>query len=226
MRFKRIGAKMLVGILPVVIIAMLILTSISISQSRKTINDEIQVSMEAELRARDGQMNEYLKSVSNMADTIAAMVEESYTTVAMSEYEKMLGNIILDNDIVLGSGLWFEPYAYDSSQEYMGPYVYKDGDAVVTTYDYSNAEYNYFEQEYYTMCINATKAQFTDPYYDLTSDTIMSSCAAPIIADGKYIGCVTVDISLDTITNLIDSVVGQLLSPVMEYILRERMLIK
>ncbi len=207
MRFKRIGAKMLVGILPVVIIAMLILTTISISQSRKTMNDEIQVSMEAELRARNGQMNEYLKSVSNMADTIAAMVEESYTTIEMSEYEMMLGNIILDNDIVLGSGLWFEPYAYDSSQEYMGPYVYKDGDAVVTTYDYSNAEYNYFEQEYYTMCINATEAQFTDPYYDPTSDTIMSSCAAPIIANGKYIGCVTVDISLDTITNLINNIV-------------------
>ena len=142
-----------------------------------------------------------------MATTIANMVETSYRSTEMAEYEKMLANIISANDIVLGSGLWFEPYAYDSEEEYMGPYVYKDGDSTLTTYDYSNAEYDYFSQEYYTMCVDATEAQFTDPYYDPTSDTIMSSCACPIIVDGRYIGCVTVDIELGAITGIVDNIV-------------------
>lgn len=206
MRFQKIGTKMLATILPVVIVAMVLLTVISVSKSEDIISQQITSAMQSELSAQNGRMNEYLKSVSDMAESIASVVEESYTTTAMKDYEKILANVISENEIVLGSGLWFEPYAYQSTEKYMGPYVYKDGDSTVVTYDYSNAEYDYFSQEYYTMCIDATGAQFTDPYYDETSATIMSSCAAPMIVNGKFIGCVTVDIELSSITGLVDSI--------------------
>ena len=175
-------------------------------RSKVLISEQNEHAMTAELEAQEGNIGEYLDSVSNMATMIADMVEMNYQTEAMSEYEKILGNMIQDNDIVLGSGLWFEPYVYDANEKYMGPYVYKDGSNVVATYDYSNAEYDYFTQEYYTMCKDATEAQFTDPYYDETSGTIMSSCACPIIVNGKFLGCVTVDIELTSITNLIDGI--------------------
>ena len=206
MKIKKIRVKLLITMIPIIVLGMALLTYVSVNQSRKLINEQITNARTAELEAQNGKMLEYLSSVSNMADTIAALVEKSYKDIPMSEYEEILGNVIMDNDIVLGSGLWFEPFAYDPKEEYMGPYVYKDGDTLVTTYDYSNAEYNYFEQEYYTMCVNAQGAQFTDPYYDETSNTIMSSCAAPIIVGGKYIGCVTVDIELSTITELISQI--------------------
>lgn len=206
MKIKKIQVKLLITMIPIIVLGMAILTYVSVNQSRKLINEQITNARTAELEAQNGKMLEYLSSVSNMADTIAALVEKSYKDIPMPEYEEILGNVIMDNDIVLGSGLWFEPFAYDPKEEYMGPYVYKDGDTPVTTYDYSNAEYNYFEQEYYTMCVNAQGAQFTDPYYDETSNTIMSSCAAPIIVGGKYIGCVTVDIELSTITELISQI--------------------
>lgn len=206
MKIKKIQVKLLITMIPIIVLGMAILTYVSVNQSRKLINEQITNARTAELEAQNGKMLEYLSSVSNMADTIAALVEKSYKDTPMSEYEEILGNVIMDNDIVLGSGLWFEPFAYDPKEEYMGPYVYKDGDTLVTTYDYSNAEYNYFEQGYYTMCVNAQGAQFTDPYYDETSNTIMSSCAAPIIVGGKYIGCVTVDIELSTITELISQI--------------------
>lgn len=206
MKIKKIQVKLLITMIPIIVLGMAILTYVSVNQSRKLINEQITNARTAELEAQNGKMLEYLSSVSNMADTIAALVEKSYKDIPMPEYEEILGNVIMDNDIVLGSGLWFEPFAYDPKEEYMGPYVYKDGDTPVTTYDYSNAEYNYFEQGYYTMCVNAQGAQFTDPYYDETSNTIMSSCAAPIIVGGKYIGCVTVDIELSTITELISQI--------------------
>ena len=206
MKVKKIRVKLLITMIPIIVLGMALLTYVSVNQSRKLINEQITNARTAELEAQNGKMLEYLSSVSNMADTIAALVEKSYKDIPMPEYEEILGNVIMDNDIVLGSGLWFEPFAYDPKEEYMGPYVYKDGDTLVTTYDYSNAEYNYFEQEYYTMCVNAQGAQFTDPYYDETSNTIMSSCAAPIIVGGKYIGCVTVDIELSTITELISQI--------------------
>lgn len=206
MRFKKIGTKMMVTILPVIILAMVILTVVSLNSSNSIIDEQNIQYMESELSSQDGKMGEYLNAVSDMATLIADMVEMNYQTETMDSYEKILANIVMENDIVRGSGLWFEPYAYDSTQEYMGPYVYKEGDKAVTTYDYSNADYNYFDQEYYKMCESADSAQFTDPYYDETSGTIMSSCACPILVNNKFIGCVTVDIELTSITNLISDI--------------------
>ena len=37
------------------------------------------------------------------------------------------------------------------SQEYYGPYWYKDGGSYVEDWEYSNADYDYFSQEYYLL---------------------------------------------------------------------------
>ena len=206
MKFKRIRSRMLAFIIPVIAVAYFIMLVMSVNVSKKVISAQTEKTMAARLDAIDGDMSEYLDSVSNMATTIANTVETTYTMTDMAVYEKMLANIIADNDIVLGSGLWFEPYAYDPTLEYMGPYVYKDGDAMVTTYDYSNAEYDYFTQEYYVNAMASTEAVFTDPYYDETSGLIMSSCSVPITVNGKNIGCVTVDIELTALKTIIDEV--------------------
>lgn len=206
MEFKKIGTKMLVVILPVVILAMLLLTAVIGFSSRDIINDQIDSRMQEELSAQSGVMGEDLHTVSSMAQSISRVVATTYQTTSMDTYEKMLGELIQDNDMVSGSGLWFEPYAYQADAEYMGPYVYKDGDQLATTYDYSNAEYNYFAQEYYELAKASTEPVFTDPYYDETSDSIMSTCAMPILVNDQFIGCVTVDIQLDAITTLIDNI--------------------
>lgn len=206
MKFKKIGTKMLVVILPVVILAMFLLTAVIGFSSRDIINDQIDSRMQEELSAQSGVMGEDLHTVSSMAQSISRVVATTYQTTSMDTYEKMLGELIQDNDMVSGSGLWFEPYAYQADAEYMGPYVYKDGDQLATTYDYSNAEYNYFAQEYYELAKASTEPVFTDPYYDETSDSIMSTCAMPILVNDQFIGCVTVDIQLDAITTLIDNI--------------------
>ena len=206
MKIKKIGAKMLAVILPIVILAMMLLTAISGLSSRDIINNQIASRMQAELSSQSGKMEQDLHTVSAMAQAISRVVSTTYQTTSMETYEKMLGELIQDNDMVSGSGLWFEPYAYQSDTEYMGPYVYKDGNTLVTTYDYSNAEYDYFAQEYYTLAKKSDGPIFTDPYYDETSDSIMSTCAMPILVNGKYIGCVTVDIQLNAITTMVENI--------------------
>ncbi len=206
LQFKKISTKILIITLPVIIIAMGLLTFIAARYSSKLITEQIGSRMQAELSAVNGQMNEYLNSVSDMSNTFANFVESTYTKTTLEEYERIISNMIPDNEICSGSGIWFAPYVYDPNEKYVGPYVYKDGNALVVTYDYSNEEYDYISQEYYTMSVNAKGPQFTDPYYDPTSDTIMSTCATPIIVDGKFIGCVTVDIVLDKIEELVNGI--------------------
>lgn len=118
----------------------------------------------------------------------------------------MLGEIANSNNIILGSGIWFEPNVFDANEEYVGPYVYKDGDQLSVTYDYSNAEYDYFSQEYYTLAKGSKSAIITDPYYDETTDLVMSSCTMPIFDGAQFIGCVTVDMELTSIQDIANSI--------------------
>lgn len=207
MKFKKIKTKMLVSILPVIAVVLIALTLIAAVSCLNMVNTKVQESMTATLDAETGSINQELEAVKATATTLSSTVASSYKTLVLSDYEKMLTNVITQKDIVSGSGIWFAPYAYDSNEKYVGPYVYKDGSSTVVTYDYSNAEYDYVSQEYYTIAESSTEPVITDPYYDPTSDTIMSTCTAPIIADGKFIGCVSVDIILSKITDMIDSMV-------------------
>lgn len=206
MSFKKIGTKILVMVLPIMVIAQLVLTIISATSSDALVEEKTQQSMEAELRANISEVDGYLRDVETLATAISVVVADSYKYTAWDDYQVMLEDLISTNDIVLGSGLWFEPYAFDEAQEYYGPYVMKDGDKIVTTWEYSNAEYDYFNQEYYTNAMSSDGPMITDPYYDETSGTIMSTCSTPIFVNGNKIGCITVDIELSAITEIIANV--------------------
>lgn len=207
MKFKRISTRMSMAILPIILIALITLTAISLAYGKSIIEKQTSEKMSYILKANDGAMGHYLNSIESMATTLASSVESSFSTIGLSMYERMLAKVIPENDVVIGSGLWFEPYSIYSSKEFVGSYVYKVGNSIEVTYDYSTPEYNYFEQDYYKRAKATNQSSiFTDPYYDPVSNTYMATCAAPIIVNDKYIGCVTVDINLNTITELIGGI--------------------
>ena len=207
MKFERIRTRMLTFILPVIILAMTVLTIISAKSSERIINEQIKNRMATELNTQIGTIGNYLNEVSITATTLSRTIGATYLTTDLTTYEKMLGEVIQDNDLVLGSGIWFEPNVYDSNEKYVGPYIYKDGGKVVVTYDYSNETYDYFKQEYYTLAKASKTAIITNPYYDPTSGTTMSSCSMPIFdSNGSFLGCVTVDIELTAIQDLINTI--------------------
>lgn len=207
-KIKKISTKMLLGIVPVLILSMLALTVISESTSSDIISEQIDTSMEAKLEANVNDINTYLDVIRGTAENLASVVSASYQGTDMDVYGEMISDIVVNNDLILGSGIWFEPNVYDSKEKYMGPYWYKDGDQIALTYDYSNADYDYFSQGYYTMAKEANgETIITDPYYDPTLDVIMASCTAPIYnAGGTFIGVVTVDIELGDIDELVQAI--------------------
>lgn len=209
MRIKKIRTKLLLGTVPFILLSMAILTWISGTSSRKIITEQITDRMEAELASNINEINSDLYVVKNTAMNLSRVVGATYKSTKIEDYESAFKEIIWDSNLVMGSGIWFEPRVYDASKEYVGPYWYKDGDSTVLTYDYSDASYNYFDQEYYTLAKESGgEAVITDPYYDPTLDVIMASCTAPVYDAGnqKYIGCVTVDIALGSIQELVGAI--------------------
>ncbi|MCR5031228.1 MAG: methyl-accepting chemotaxis protein [Lachnospiraceae bacterium] len=199
---RSIKAKILLGILPLFAGALIIMTIISAVRSNAIISKQVEATASQTLEAAVNTMDGQLQEVRRSAMDISRAVSATYQSATLDDLKTMLVDIIGDNDMVLGSGLWFEPYVYDPAEKYIGPYWYKDGGSVVETWDYSNAEYDYFVQEYYTnaAAMAPGHAEITDPYYDPTSDCIMATCSAPLFnSNNEYLGCVTVDIELSSI---------------------------
>lgn len=136
------------------------------------------------------EINEQLNIVGRTARDLSKMVGSTYDSINLSSYEEVLKELTADNENVLGCGIWFEPFAYDKEEEYIGPYVYRDASEYILTYDYSNAEYDYHNQEYYLNAVNSNgNYVFTDPYYDETMGKTMTSCTMPIVTPRQFYWC-------------------------------------
>ncbi|MCR5625802.1 MAG: methyl-accepting chemotaxis protein [Lachnospiraceae bacterium] len=197
-----IKAKMLLCILPAFAAVLIIITIVNANMSKNVINEKVDAAAMKTLEASVNKMDSDLKTIRTTTENLASTIGAIHKSVPVSMIESICKGIVNGNDMVLGSGVWFEPNVYSYGEEYYGPYWYKDGGEIVKTMDYSNAEYDYFSQEYYTSAkaLSSVKAVMTDPYYDPTSGTIMASCSAPFFDDeGNFKGCVTVDIELGTI---------------------------
>ena len=207
MHVKHYSTKFLAILLPVVLIGTILLTYVSCIKSMDTITRQVNETMSSELESKVTGIQNKIDRVDLLASAISKQVGNSYTYTSLEDYEGYLSKVIFADEIILGSGIWFEPNVYDSEQKYVGPYIYKEGESAKVTMEYSNASYDYFNEEYYTSTINAPEASyFTEAYYDETSGKVMSSCSYPIYnINNQFIGCVTVDIDLTSVQELVNS---------------------
>ena len=208
MKKLSLKTKMLLCILPVMAIAMIILTYIA-AQELSTNMQEINISnMFSQTQDSATAVESKLQIIRTTAVNISDSVSSSYKSMDMNSYGAMLSKIISNNDSILGAGLWFEPNVFNQEEKYVGPYWFKDGDKISETWDYSNAEYDYFNQEYYlnAKALANGATSITNPYYDPTSGLVMCTCSAPIYDNDVYIGCVTVDMELSNVQALVSSI--------------------
>ena len=140
---------MLLCILPVMAIAMALLTYVAANQISTIMQEMNTETMNETVIANANIVDGKLKIIKTSCVDIAQMISTSYQFVTMDNYKGTINKIISKNDSVLGSGIWFEPYMFDKNEMYVGPYWYKDGGQIVETYDYSNADYDYLNQGYY-----------------------------------------------------------------------------
>ncbi|MDO5517768.1 MAG: cache domain-containing protein, partial [Clostridium sp.] len=208
MRFKKISTKILSILVSFNLIIMTTILIVSYKNSKDILQNQIEQNMYSELTVQSDLIKQQLSGVQNMAEQIAHSVEATYKTTSIDEYDSFIEKTIFQSKLVIGSGIWFEPYIYDKSQEFMGPYIVKENGKPVLTYEYSNSDYNYFGYDWYKEGKNNKErnAQFTKLYYDDVSDTIMSTCAVPMYDGDTFIGVISVDIGVSTIQDLVDSI--------------------
>ena len=117
MKKMSLRAKMLLCILPIMAIAMVLLTYVAANQLSASIQTGNTDTMNQTVIANANIVDGKLKIIKTSCVDIAQMISTSYRFVTMDNYKGTITKIITNNDTVLGSGIWFEPYMFDEKED-------------------------------------------------------------------------------------------------------------
>lgn len=137
-----------------------------------------------------------LTGTANPGDIQGTATDAAWEAAA---YEDILTGFISSNDETFGGGIWFEPYAYRSNQQYYSPYCMRENGQPIYVDNYSLGEGVYYtDQDWYTNVTNTSQSSvWSAPYYDAFAQISMVTSSAPIYdASGRFIGVATADIDL------------------------------
>jgi len=193
-----IRTKTLLAIMPILLLIMASLSWVSYHYSYQIIETELNKQMNLQLEATLKDFRSHLNSYKSTGETIARFTEKGGNSITKNQYAAFLQNAITSNALILGSGVWFEPFQYNTAVKYFGPYAYKDKGQVVYTEDYEKPDYDYPSQEWYKLATNsANSVVWTDPYYDEVTKLTMLTASFPFYDENKkFKGMATIDIGL------------------------------
>ncbi|MDQ0352225.1 methyl-accepting chemotaxis protein [Alkalibacillus filiformis] len=199
--------KLLLIFIPMTFVGLALFMLFSYNISKSQLDEEIEHRITNLQDSSVSQIEERFASHEQLAESIAGTVSATGNTVDEGAYIELLERNIMTNSDTFGSGIWFEPYAYDEDTEYVGPYVYKEGDSAVYTDVYEDPDYDYPSWEWYEQAEGAESAVWGDPYYDEASDITMVTTTVPFEDRfGNFNGVVTADIDLTQIQNIISDI--------------------
>ena len=126
----------------------------------------------------------------------------------MFEYSS---RILENNPDLNGCSIAFEPDFFPGRGRYFSAYSYNDKGVIKTTQE-GNEHYEYFYMDWYQLCKLLDRPVWTEPFIDYnpeniySKDMIASYCQPLKDKEGNYIGTISVDISLEWLSNTISAV--------------------
>ena len=126
----------------------------------------------------------------------------------MFEYSR---RILENNPDLNGCSIAFEPNFFPGRGRYFSAYSYNNNGVIETTQE-GNEHYEYFYLDWYQLCKLLDRPVWTEPFMDYhpegiySKDMLASYCQPMKDKDGKYIGTLSVDLSLSWLSNTISAV--------------------
>lgn len=153
------------------------------------------------------RISSVIRPVEQVPYTLSSALEAKDPDYAM--IHELASEFVLDDTVVFGSAIAFEPYMFDSKRYRYCPYVFETRHALLEK-DLSSAEYDYFNKDWYRIPKMLGKAVWSEPYYDEGGgDTLMCTYSVPfyhwINHKKVFAGVITMDISLTTLQHILNS---------------------
>jgi methyl-accepting chemotaxis protein len=147
------------------------------------------------MRAESSYLNNEFAKSQTGSENIAALIanDESHNQELLFDYFE---DVMQNNDLIVGGGVWMEPGEYVPGQEYYGPFLYLENGSIEVSWEYSNEEGDYFQYEWYQDGLGSDSV-WSEPYTDPISGVPMITVSSPVKRNNETIGVVTFDLGLD-----------------------------
>ena len=179
------------------------------SQSLRTVRQEAINRATQVLDNTTLRVNSILQKVEIAADNTDWLVKRHLDTPdSLFVYSRQ---ILQNNPDLNGCSISFEPYYFRDRGLYFSAYSLNDNGVIKTTQE-GNDHYEYFYMDWYLLPKLLDRPVWTEPYFDFnpvdiySTDMIASYCKPLKDEFGIFIGSLSVDISLDWLSNTISAV--------------------
>ena len=118
---------------------------------------------------------------------------------------ELLREAVLSDDSCYGGAIAFEPYEFDPDRQLYAPYIArKNGELtflrIEESYDYTDPS-----QEWYVKAL-VDGPRWSEPYFDTSvGEVLMTTYSALFYKEGRPLGVVTIDVSMDAIRKIVRS---------------------
>ncbi len=190
-----------------IVVAAVTLEATSLIQyfsSQRMLKEEASLRAESELRSTRNQ-------IMDIVDQAESAVHNSiWITRWCLDYPDSLAvvarRIVEENPSVMGSTIALVP-GYNKNLPLFAPYVCRTADGGTELKTLATEEYNYPAQEWFTEPLNYGFGYWSEPYIDEGGgEVLMTTYSVPVTDDqGRIAAVLTVDISLDWLTDLVGS---------------------
>ncbi|GGF97813.1 methyl-accepting chemotaxis protein [Paenibacillus albidus] len=204
MQIRSIKAKTLFLIMPLLLVIVIGVSSVVILKSHSLLLEQTENSMQEQLANTNQSIQNRITSHGRVPETIAKSIQSHYTKLTLEDYDAILKNTLDVNKDTFGVGVYFEPHVYNNNIKYVSSYAYHEQNQIIVTHDYNDPSYNYPAKEWYKTAVNQKETQYTDPFYDEITKSIMVTASVPVYDDQqRFIGVTAGDINLDTVQTIV-----------------------
>jgi sigma-B regulation protein RsbU (phosphoserine phosphatase) len=179
-------------------------------ESRRILEKELENNARNLALSLVNRVESELLPVAKVAEGMARSLETgSYTE---KELLALVRTTVAENQGIYGSGIAFEPYAFNKVQRLYAPYFYREKGKITFIRLEKAYEYvPYLYWDWYQIPRELGKEEWSEPYFDEGGGNVpMSTCAVPFYEEKggtkRLKGIVGVDIPLDSLTKLVSSV--------------------
>jgi sigma-B regulation protein RsbU (phosphoserine phosphatase) len=198
-RIKRgLAFKFSLTILSCVVVTFLAILIYNYNVSHRTIIESVEQNTKNLSSSILNQIKTKLYSAQEIPENVAVFIET--TPQNEKELKQMLSSIVKGNPEIYGSTISYEPYQFDKSKYWFGPYYYHLNDSI--KYSDLGKGYDYFKWNWYKTPKSENRAIWSKPYFDEGGGNIlMITYSVPFYRsynnEKKFTGIVTIDISLE-----------------------------
>lgn len=206
MKIKKITTKLIATIVPCIMIALIVVSTVCVMISKDALSNEIEDKMNANITAVNSDLNDMMNAVEYATQGLGRSIGSSILLIQtdLSAYTPLLEQYMAENDAICALGIFIDPEYKGYQKPLMNFYVTQEGDNF-TPLDISTTDLT--GSDWYVQCKATGEPKYTETYVDTTLGILMCSYVVPMYdAMGNFVGCFNTDIDMSQVQAKIEGI--------------------